>query len=195
MTDTDPQERCGDRITRAEAQRSLEMLNREVGVPLPQPEPTAAEPPEGETRVKLSGAVDQGGGGIKVFAEISERVGSAAKDIGILPGDPQRPPGKIDAFAAVCRRVLCPSDNVENLVAMRRQGKGRTVTRIAFDRLSKQFQRPLDPSPAGFVKRQGAQIEIVGSEIARRPFRRPPDFRGLQRRFDDPGDTRCDLVL
>src|ERR1700757_3876251 len=83
MADTDPQEGCGNRITRAEAQRSLEMLNRQVGFPAPQPEPTAAEPPEGEARVKLPGAVDQGDGGIEVFAEITERVGSTAKDIGI----------------------------------------------------------------------------------------------------------------
>ena len=77
MTDTDPQERCGDRITRAEAQRNLEMLNRQVGFPTPQPEPAAAKPPEGKAWVELPGAVDQGDGGIDVLVKICEGVGSA----------------------------------------------------------------------------------------------------------------------
>src|SRR5690348_11053706 len=78
---------------------------------------------------------------------------------------------------------------------MRRQSKRRTVTRIAFDRASEQFQRLLDPSPAPLVDREGTQVKIVRREIARRSFRRPSDFRSLERRLDDPGDAQRDLVL
>src|SRR6516165_9300295 len=43
VPDANPQKGCGDRITRAEAQRSLEMRDRQVRLPVPQPEPAAAE--------------------------------------------------------------------------------------------------------------------------------------------------------
>jgi hypothetical protein len=87
------------------SEESRANLDRWVGFPVPQPEPTAAKPPEGEARVKLPSAVDQGDRGIEVFAEITECVGSAAKDIGIVPGDPKCLPSKIDAFVGVRRRA------------------------------------------------------------------------------------------
>src|SRR5215471_4917115 len=148
------------------------MLNRQVGFTMPHPEPTAAEPSEREVRVKLPGAVDQRDGGIKVFAKITEHEGDAAEDIGIFPGNPKCPPGKIDAFATVAGPVCCRTRDVEHLAAMRGQGKSRTVTRIALDRLPKQFQRSPDSSPAPFVVREGAQVEIVRGEVARRSFHR-----------------------
>src|SRR6516165_8930025 len=130
------------------------MLDRQVGFPAPQPEPAAAEPPEGETRVKLPGAVDQCDGGVEVFAKIRERVGGATKDIGIVSRNPKCPPGEIDAFAAVRRRVVCRTGDVEHLVVMRRQGKSRTIARIALNRLPEQFQRTLDPDSAPSVVRE-----------------------------------------
>ena len=81
-------------------------------------EPIAAEPAKSEVRIKLSGVVDQRDSGIEVFAKISERKGGAAQYVGIVLGEPKRPLGKIDAFAAVCRRVLGPTDDGEHLVAM-----------------------------------------------------------------------------
>src|SRR5215470_11297606 len=132
------------------------MLNRQVGLTTPQPEPTAAEPSEREVRVKLPSAIDQRDGGIEVFAKITEHERDAAEDIGIFPGDPKCPPGKIDAFATVAGPVCCRTGDVEHLPAMRGQGKRRTVARIALDRLPEQFRRPPDSSPAPFVVREGA---------------------------------------
>src|SRR6516164_4926991 len=41
----------------------------------------------------------------------------------------------------------------------------------------------------------GTQVEIVGSEVGRRATARPRGFGRLQRRLDDAGDARSDLVL
>src|SRR5205814_7674360 len=171
------------------------MLNSYVRFSLPQPEPTAPEPAEGEVRVEFFGAIDQRDGGIEVFAEITECEGDAAKDIGIVPGHPKCPTGKINTFTAIRRPIWCPTNDVEDLMAVRGQGKGRAITGIAFDGLPKQFQRTLDSSPAGFIVRKGAQVSIVAGEITLRPFQRSSDFRCLQRWFNDTGDARCHVIL
>jgi hypothetical protein len=75
-------------------------------------------------------------------------------------------------------------------------GKGRGKARIALDGLLEQVERLghlLSPKPRKI--RQGAQVQIVGGEIIRPPFRRAKDLGGLQRRLDDTSGARRNLVL
>ena len=123
------------------------MLNGEVGLSPPQSEPAATEPSEREVWVEFACAVDQRDGGIEILPKIAKRKGGTTKDVRVVPCDPKRLLSKSDAALAVGRRVLGPADNVEHLVAMRRQSKRRAVPRIALNCLTEQFQRLLELRP------------------------------------------------
>src|SRR6516164_4792716 len=66
--------------------------------------------------------------------------------------------------------------------------------RIALDCLPKQIERSDDSFPIPGA-RQGTQIEIVGSKVARRPICRTADLSGLKGRFDDARYADCYFVL
>jgi hypothetical protein len=58
MRHAEPHERVCSPFARVEAQRSLEMLDREIGLPRPQPEPPAPLPTTSETRIEFQAAVE-----------------------------------------------------------------------------------------------------------------------------------------
>jgi hypothetical protein len=95
------QERVCSPFARVEAQRSLEMLDREIGLPRPQPEPPAPLPTTSETRIEFQAAVEQGDGDINFFAEIGECVSSLTEDIRIVAGYLKCPPCEIDTSPAI----------------------------------------------------------------------------------------------
>jgi hypothetical protein len=104
-------------------------------------------------------------------------LGSVREHIRVVACDPKRLPGKMDTHEAARLGVLGPAIDVKVVVAPRCQGQGGTVARIALDYSAKEVERNDDP----FLLRrvtvgQGAQIQIVGSEVAGRPFNRASDF-------------------
>src|SRR6516162_7858092 len=77
----------------------------------------------------------------------------------------------------------------------RRETESRAELRVTTNRLFEQRQRLSPPPLRGIIDRKGAQIEVVGAEIARRAAGRASGFYGLQRRLDDTGNGIGDLLL
>src|ERR1700731_3618988 len=75
------------------------------------------------------------------------------------------------------------------------QAESRAVLRVTTNRLFEQSQRLSYLPVGGRIHRKGAQIGVVGGEIARRAAGRRGGFGGLQRWLDDPGNRSRDLVL
>jgi len=84
VANSDPHHDPRRGIARIEAQRGLEVVNREIRLPSPQPEPATPVPSASEARVELERTVDQCDGGIDVLAEITQHVGSAAEHVCIV---------------------------------------------------------------------------------------------------------------
>ena len=81
------------------------------------------------------------------------------------------------------------------MAGVRRKAESRGVLRVTTNRLFEQSQRLAHVPLRGKKHRKGAQIEVVGTEIARWAARRAGGFGGLQRRLDDPSNGGRDLVL
>src|SRR6516165_349011 len=188
-------ERRADAGARTEAQRGLDMLDRDVRLAGPMPEDAADVPPTCEIRIEHEGTVDQRDHGADVLAEIGQREGGIRQDTRIVAAHFQRAPCEIDAFQTIRLRIFAPAVYNEPITAKRGPGEGRPVTRIAFDRLLKQTER-LRASPCRRQNhRIGAQVEVVGSKVVRRAAGRAGGLGGLQCRLDHAGDARRHLVL
>ena len=85
------------------------MLDREIGLPGPQPEPAADVPTAGEARVECKARSTKRDGGIDVLAEVAKRVGGPAEDVRVVASDPKSAPGKIDALAGGLPRIIGPA--------------------------------------------------------------------------------------
>src|SRR5271168_4773510 len=107
------------------------MLDREIGVPGPQSQPTAVDPAAGIARIELDATIDQCGRRIEIPAGVAERVGSPAKGIWVVASAAQCALGKIDGAPAVQLGIIGPAADVEMSVTLRRQGEGEIVVRIA----------------------------------------------------------------
>src|SRR5215472_4922990 len=189
------QRRTGS-LARAQPQRGLGMLDREIMLPRPQPQHATQKPATRETRGKGEGAVDQRHHRIDPLAEIGEYEGGVGEDARIVPSHLERLPGEIDALASGILRRVSPALSDEPHVAHRRQGQSRTAVRINCYRSFQQFEGIEEPlSCYRVINRQRTQIQIVGSNVARRTSGRAVDFSSLQCGLDDPGDADRHLVL
>jgi hypothetical protein len=61
------------------------MLDREIGLPGPQPEPSALLPTPSKALVDLQSAIDQRNGRVDILAEVSERVGGICENLRVTP--------------------------------------------------------------------------------------------------------------
>src|SRR5215469_15650195 len=128
---------------RIETHRGLEMLNRQIGLAGKQAQPAAPIPAKGKAWIEREGAIDQGKGRIDILAETAEHYGCATKDTRVVGGDAQGLTGKINRRVPVFlfSAMIGPIVVFEVDPVGRRQGKSRTVTRLASDRLIEQVER------------------------------------------------------
>jgi len=111
------------------------MLDREIGVARPQPEPSAPLPATSGTRIEFQAAVEQGDGDGDFFAEVAECVSRLTEDIRIVAGYLKGPLGECDAFPATYLRVLGPAVDMHLEMAGRCLNQSGAVARIALDHL------------------------------------------------------------
>ncbi len=168
MSFADQAQRRTRSLARAQPQRSLGMLDREIVLTGPQPQDTTQKPAAGEARGERQGAVDQRHHGADILAEIGQNKGGVGQDARVVPRHLERLPGKIDRFAGGLR-LFGPALSDEPHLAHRRQGQRRTAVPVDRYRLMEQFQS-LEKPLFGYwiIGRKRAQIEIVGSEVMRR---------------------------
>lgn len=114
---------------------NAKMFDREFGLPIHQPDPSAPPPTTGKARLEFQSAVNQCCCGSYILAEVGEHIGNVAKNVGVIASDPKRPTSKFKAGRAVRLLVVGPPGEVEVQVANRRQTEGWPVKRIALDRL------------------------------------------------------------
>src|SRR5258708_40349634 len=103
-------------IPRAEAQRHLEMFEREIGVPGKVSEHPAPMPTASKARVEGETPVDQPDCGIDILAGSTENEGSDGENVGAAS---ERSSSKIDARAPVRLMVIRPAIVVEPHMAIR----------------------------------------------------------------------------
>jgi len=87
--------------TRAETERGLDMLDRDVGLTRPVPEGAAHLPPAREARIERQRSVHQRHHGANVLAEIGKRSGGIRKGTRVVAGHLQSPPCEIRALPSV----------------------------------------------------------------------------------------------
>src|SRR5215469_8592094 len=126
------------------AQGGFEMLDRDIGSPRPQPQPTASVPSDGEARVKGKRTINQFNGGIDILTKIAEDVSSIVQNTWVVGTCPNRSSRKIDTLASSALGVISPTVTMECIVTMRGQGKRKSVIRIALDGLTKQVECRVD---------------------------------------------------
>jgi hypothetical protein len=89
-------------IARAEAQRHIEMFERETGVPGKVPEHPTPMPTASKARVEGETPVDQSDCGIDVLAGSTENEGSDGENVGVVGADSERSSAR---SMLVCRFV------------------------------------------------------------------------------------------
>src|SRR5262249_22067219 len=121
---------------------------------------------------------------------------SAAEDGWIVGGNLNGPAGEIDRGSSVRFAVFSPTGNLQLLVAVSRQGEGRTITWITRGRSFEEVEGLIDPAFfVGEDMMRGAQVEVVRGEIVGGSARRSRGFDSLQRRLYGARDARRHLVL
>src|SRR5712691_22 len=132
-------------IARAEAQRHIEMFEREIGVPGIVSEHPAPMPTASKARVEGETPVDQSDCGIDILAGSTENEGSDGENVGVVGAGSERSSSKIDARAPVRLTVIRPAIVVEPYVAIRCMGKGGPIMGITLDRPTEQVERKRVP--------------------------------------------------
>src|SRR5215831_2025734 len=158
-------ERRADAGAGTEAQRGLDMLDRNVGLARPSPEDAADKPASSVVRVERQGAVNQCHHGADVLAEIGQRLGGMRQDARLVAGRFQGSPGEVNALQTDCRPVFAPAVMKQPITAIRGPAECGSVTRIALDRLLHKTERLRDLACRRPDHRIGAQIEVVGGQI------------------------------
>src|SRR5215469_2652080 len=125
---------------RAETQRGLYMVHRDVKLARPMSKNAADVPPTGEAGVERQRAIDQHHHGADVLAEIRQRHGSIRKNTRIVASHLQGAAGEIGAFAAVRLWILAPAVHAEAHAADRGPTESRSVMRVTPDGLLKQTE-------------------------------------------------------
>src|SRR6516162_10939213 len=113
MPHADPHKGIRPVLARAEPQGGPEMPYCEIELPGPQPEPAALLPTASESRVDRQSTIDQGDGGVNVFAEVSEHVCGIGEDLRVVTCNPNGSPRKIDSGMTARLRKLGPPVTVE----------------------------------------------------------------------------------
>ena len=149
MAHADSQEGVGQAIARAQSDRCPDVLDPEIGLSSPEPEPAAIPPTVSEAGVELQSSVDQCHSGRNIFAAVTEHVGSVGDDNGVVGGDPERPPNKIEGLATAGRRVIGPTTQLERGAANRCPYEGRGIVWISFNRLPEQVELLDEPILSG----------------------------------------------
>src|SRR5215471_18046301 len=123
------------------------MLNGDIGLPGPQPQPATVHPTTGKARIELERSVRQRYGSRDVLTQTTKRVSGPPEDAWVITGATKCSPSKFYAFAAVLGLIVGPAANVKIRFADRRQSKSRAVMGIAIDRLSDQIECLRDTVP------------------------------------------------
>src|SRR5215472_9780301 len=184
-----------DSGARAEPQRRLEMLDRNVGPARPIPEGAADVPAACVIRIERQGTVNQLDHYVDILAEIGKRMGCIREDARIVARHFQGLPCELGALQAVRLPIFAAIVTKQPKTALRGPGERGPVTRVARNRLLQQTERFWDlpwRRPDHFMS---AQVEIVCCKVGRGATGRMCGFRRLQGRLEDAGDARSDLVL
>src|SRR4029077_950946 len=134
-----------DTLTRAEAHRSLDTLDPEIGLAGPHPEKAAHKPAAGVTRVEHQRTVDQADHRPNIRAEPRQHLSSIGENARVVLRYLKRLPSEIAGPAAACLRVFGPALSDEPHVALRRPRECRSIMRIDRDCLLEQSPRPDHP--------------------------------------------------
>src|SRR6266851_9235408 len=93
----------------AQWQRGLDMLDREIGLAVPDPQKAADRPAAGGARVERERAVDQPDHGTDVLAESRQHLGGIGEDARVVLRHLERLSSEIAALAAGCLRLFGPA--------------------------------------------------------------------------------------
>src|SRR5215831_20149308 len=128
--------------TRVEAHRSLEMLDRQIGVSGKQAKPTAPIPSKRETRVKHQSPFDQRDGGINVLPKTTEHHRRPAEHTRVVRSEANGPPGQLDSRPAIFLFIAIVGPVVVFKIDAVGSGlsKSGTVARLARNRLFEQVE-------------------------------------------------------
>src|SRR5882757_5142960 len=150
------------RLTRAEAYRSLEMLDRQCALTRIQPLKSAEAPSVGAARIKYRRTVGNRDRGIDVLVEIAQSVCDESERDCIVSTQKERPTREINADAAIARAIFDPADRIKYGMTIGRTGERRRKPGIALDRLLQQGNRTdrVIPQIRGNV-RQRPQIQVI----------------------------------
>src|SRR5208283_6213430 len=158
-------ERRADAGARAEAQRGLEMFDRDVGLARPLPESAADQPAARVVRVEGESTVDQCHHGADVLAEIAKCEGGIRQNARIIAGHFEGSSCEVDALPTIYLPVFTPIVLKQPKAAECTPGECGPVTRIARDRLLQKTKRLGDPHCRRHPYRIGAQVKVVGGQI------------------------------
>src|SRR6266478_688775 len=153
-------------LARAQTQRGLEMLDREIVLTGEYSEKATQIPASGKARVERECTIDQPRHSAYILAQLGPHEGGVGEDARVVLRRLERLPGKIVGLAVICFRRLGPAVKGKVEVAERRPGERRAVMRIDRDRLLEQSQGLENPIFCYWKEdRKRAQVEIVGGEV------------------------------
>ena len=158
-------ERRADAGARAEAQRGLEMFDRDVRLARPTSEGATDVPAAGLVRVEREGSIDQRHHGTDVLAEIGKCDGGIRQNPWIITSHFKGPSREADAFPTIHLPVFTPTVLKQPKTAECTPGECGPITRIARDRLLHKTERLRVPQLRRHANRIGAQVEVVSGQI------------------------------
>ena len=133
--------RRADAGSRAEAQRGLEMFDRDVGLARPTSEDATDVPAAREIWIEGQSTVNQCHHGPDVLAEIGKREGGIRQNPWIITSHFKGPSREADAFPTIHLPVFTPTVLKQPKAAECTPGECGPVTRIARDRLLHKTER------------------------------------------------------
>jgi hypothetical protein len=102
-------QRRTDTLARAQAQRGLKMLDREIGLARGEPEIAAHKPTAGEARVERQRPVDQPDHRAGILTEATQHKGGVGEDVRVVIRRLERLPSKVDGPTAGRLRRFSPA--------------------------------------------------------------------------------------
>src|SRR5262245_33907253 len=187
---------CRGPATWAQPQCFFKVLDCNVSLPIPQPDPAAPRPTNGETWIELECPIDEGESRIDVSLEVAKHMGSFPENKRVVRGCSQRPTGIVDPLLAHPILILVPSIRMRKDVTAGDQHESRAIVRVAFESLPEQIERTQHALfVPGLPRGSCPQKQVIGGQIIGRTMGRTKRFRRLQGRFDHASDTQRDAVL
>ena|SRR6516164_3192002 len=102
-----------EKLTRAEPHRSLDMLDREVGLAGPYPDLRADRPTTCRARIEPEGPINERHHSIDVLTEIRECMGGVGQGVRIIAGGLERALSVLDRGATVSLRGFGPAAKID----------------------------------------------------------------------------------